>query len=134
MNVFELVWLILFVGGGIAIGDCITAHWLGRVAGGIIGYLALMVLGTLNARDMERSPRCKCGAKDWSHFKVTTEDAWEFVHTSECGIRYVIRKGQLWFEIDEQGKPVLTQIKPFYGDWREPTADEIANKRLRRMP
>ena len=130
MSALDLFCILVFVGGGIAIGGSLAAHWLGHIVGGIVGFLAFVLFSNANARDMARPPRCKCGVKDWHHFKSVKDDNWRFVFRSECGMRYLMRKGRFWFELNDHDEPVLSQIKSLYRDWRDPTEDEIANKRL----
>ena len=132
MNAITLFWIIIFTGGGIAIGGSVVANWFGYVAGGIIGYFTLFTFSIVNARIAKKSPRCKCGIKDWSHFKVIENDTWQFVHVSECGIHFVMRKGRFWYRIDDHDKPILNQTKSYCGDWHDPTEKEIANKKIHR--
>jgi hypothetical protein len=133
VNLFQLIWLALFVGGGAYIGKGITSGWVGPIVGAMAGYVALIAIGNLQARELGKSPQCRCGVQEWGHFKVLTDDHWHFVHLAECGRRYLMRKGYLWFEVHENNTPVLTQIRDFWGNWREPTEREIASKRFGRM-
>lgn len=130
MNIFELLWILVFVGGGIVIGNHISSQHYAGIVGGAIGFVVLIAFGKLMYRNELLAPRCKCGAKDWKHFNSRQDETWGLIHIATCGQHYIRRKGNLWYEIEDSANPVLKQIRSFFGDWRDPTQTEIANNGL----
>ena len=130
MNLIDLFWIALFVGGGAVIGRPLAPGYLGSILGALIGYCTLTTWANLNARHARLSPRCNCGKKEWTHFNGKSDSIFGHVYESRCGLRFVMRKGCLWFIVDESNNATLTQIKPVYRNWREPTEKEIANHRM----
>ncbi len=131
MNLIDLMWIILFVGGSAVAGAWTGTGWLGIISGGIAGYLLLIIIANLNARQQNEAPCCQCHVQRWDHYKIVRDDVWGCVFLSECGHRYIKRKGFLWFEIQEQNAPVLVQIRTFLGHWRTPKETEIVNHKYR---
>ena len=118
MNLIDLFWLVLFVGGGAAIGNS-ASGFFGAIAGGIIGYLLLYALASLNSWCLRQTPPCKCGSKDFENFTLEENEEWGYLHKCYlCNSTYIMRKGNTWDEISRNNQRIPFMKKGLNQKWR----------------
>jgi hypothetical protein len=96
MNVFELFLLIVFVGGGAAIGSHL-AGGLGTLFGALAGFLLRIAIGYLVRRELLILPDCECGAPGSSLVVEPNQIHASARRCNLCSRAYVMRKGVSWY-------------------------------------
>jgi hypothetical protein len=138
MTLIELLWFLFWIGGGAVASSRITSLFApqysaaGGVAGALLGIGAVFTIGQISRRMNRKHAPCKCGKDEWREFKAVRDPDWQFVTQCACGLRYLMRKGWLWFEIRPDGSAIIYMQRDFWGRWRPATERNKANKTVQR--
>lgn len=120
MNGIDLIWLVLFVGAGAAIGD--RAWGLsGAIGGASAGLLLLYLVSRLNGWQSSQEPQCVCGAS-WQQMKIEQTEApggMQFIYRCRaCGRDYIRSKGRYCESVAPDGTRTLVSRRGFLGRWK----------------
>jgi hypothetical protein len=124
MNLFDLIFLAIFAGGGALIGARIWSI-PGAVLGAILGVAVRFALGSLLDRESRRLPNCACGARSVDYATEHDESHGIVNRCRACSRVYTMRAGKAWYEILGDGRSCRRMRRTFLGGWR-PTSDETA--------
>ncbi len=136
MTLFELLSFMFWIGGGAIAGSNVSSMFApeysvgGGVAGALLGLGSIFMIGLLGRRQNRKHAPCRCGKNEWRDFKLVRDPDWEIADQCCCGLRYVMRKGWLWFEILPEGKATLYMQQDFWGHWIPATETNKANKTI----
>jgi len=117
-TVFDLLWLVVFVGGGLAIGGRVHGS-VGAVVGACLGFGLLSALGRLLRQEAERQPPCQCGVVG-SPFKTSHDQKIKMIVStcSSCGRVYAQQRGSIWNEVLPDGHLTPIMRRTFLGGWK----------------
>jgi hypothetical protein len=99
-NIFDLLWLIVFVAGGASVGVLLHGTPASLLAGAAVGFAASRLAAWGNRRALLRLPACPCGRQPASH----SEDfrlAWS---CPQCGRSFARHRGA-WREVPASHTP-----------------------------
>ena len=125
LTLFDLLWPLLFVGGGAFIGTRIITlfgpghAWAGGFAGAIAGGAYFVGLQVLLAREAAQCPHCCCGSDRWDDFEEVEHPTIGFVYRCKCGREFIMRKGHMWLEVLADGNTQLYEKRTFLGKWKK---------------
>src|SRR5258708_12324658 len=121
MNIFELFWFVLFLGGGVFAGLGIGGV-VGGIGGGLLGAGGVVLFTRSNAKAIESHPPCRCGATRIEDFSVQKDLKWGFLSTCRmCGRSYVAERGAIWDEVSSEGQRLPFFRRRFGSGWRPGT-------------
>jgi hypothetical protein len=138
MTLIELLTFLFLIGGGALAGRNVTSlfapkYWAeGAVAGVLLSVGAFFVIGYLTNRLTRKHAPCRCGKDELRDFKVVRDTNWKFVMQCSCGLRYLMRKGWLWYEILPDGNAILYMQRDFWCRWIPATDKNKSNKTVQR--
>lgn len=115
VNIFDMLWLLLFSVGGAIVGSQFAGTTGAGV--GLLGGLALLFgLGKLQSREQRRLPPCQCGA-EWETLILERHSAWGFVHRcGSCGHTLMLRRGSIIYMVEENTR-IPYMRRTFMGSW-----------------
>ena len=121
MNVIDLTWFLLFVGGGLVAGSQFGGV-IGACCGGMAGWVLLWLVSKINSWEMSKIPACEDGrCKSWDDYTLLPEAAGGCFQC-RCGHRYLMRGGQRFLKVRLDGSTERYMKRTFWGDWR---ADKV---------
>ena len=138
MTLIELLSFLFLTGGGALAGSSVTSLFapkysvVGGVAGVLLSYGAFFMIGHLADRLNRKHAPCRCGKDGLRDFKVVRDSDWKFVTRCSCGLRYLMRKGWLWYEILPDGNAILYMQRDFWCRWIPATDKNKSNKPVQR--
>ena len=130
MNVFDLLWLLLFSFGGAFMGSEIAGE-LGAGAGLVGGLSLLFALGWIQSRPYRHMPSCPCGA-EWKTLTLERHPTWRFVHRCRrCERTLMMRRGSV-IDLVKDGTRTPYMRRTFFGGWKPkaPTGGSSGDQRV----
>ena len=117
MNLFELMFLFLFTGGGAIIGSQ-AAGLTGGIVGAVSGYGLLYLLVYLSDLDDRSYPPCDCNGKS-DYESEYIEPIGLVRRCNDCSAQYTQRRGSEWYAVQENGELMLRYRRKFPGGWKD---------------
>ncbi len=113
-NPIQLLLFMFFVGAGAYLGQELVGGFSGVALGALVGVFARLALGLLAGG----WPPCSCGNDEVARFDLVerTPDQWLW-KCQQCGKSYDLKRRD-WFEILEDGTPVLRMRQQLRGSWK----------------
>ena len=117
MNLIDLTWFLLFLGGGVVTGSryggVIGACW-----GGMAGWGLLWLVCTLNSWELGKMPICEDGkCKSWDDYNFLPYEAGGCFQC-RCGHRYLMRAGRRFLKVQPDGSTSRYMKRSFWNHWR----------------
>ena len=138
MTLIELLAFLFLYGGGALAGSGVTSLFApkysaaGAVAGVLLSAGAFFMIGHLANRLNRKHAPCRCGKDERRDFKLALDPDWKVATQCSCGLRYLMRKGWLWYEIPPDGNAILYMQRDFWCRWIPATDKNKAKKTVQR--
>ena len=109
MNIFELLWFSVFIGGGGILGHKLIPGY-GIILGVVIGIIGLYLISHLS--DLS-NPECICGAESEDYESFYNEDIGIVYKCPNCNGTFIMRGGNKWYQLFCRRQPKISYKKKF---------------------